>query len=112
MERVVARARVSGFPSRRGSLACSAAQTGALGLIFRDLSVHPYREYDVSAWVRSPPGVQAKGKLSAHDGTENAYAETAYACEVQGWSQLRLPFLASQTGVLRVHLVRSPAPAS
>jgi endonuclease/exonuclease/phosphatase family metal-dependent hydrolase len=83
----------------------AAIQYNAAGFIFRDLPVSSGQEYEISAQVVCGFGT-AQGKLSVHDTAGGLYEETAYSCNMQQWSELRLRYRANGTSRVRVHFYR------
>lgn len=76
------------------------------GVAWQDLpGLAPGRSYVLSAWLSASNGATVRAELSAHD-TQGANFAQAFITPAAAWQPLKLTFVASQTGSIRVQLVR------
>jgi hypothetical protein len=95
--------------SGKRSMELSGKETG---YIYQDVAgLTPEESYQVKAWIRAAPGKPAMAALSLHDGkSRNVQKTRPVDVSVTKYEPLILPFTASETGIVRIHLVFHEGP--
>lgn len=96
-----------------GTTAHSGAYGAALGggavqsWIYQDVAgLTPGQAYQVSTWVKASTSVANSVELWLHD-TQGNGSSYIYATTGTGWQQVSIPFTATATGKLRIHLIQA-----
>ena len=98
------RAKVEKSAARTGT--GSIELSGEPGYVFQDVTgLSPGRRYEVRAWARAADGRPAVAALGVHD-KRNRHEQSSgmRGVSVSDYELLTVPFTASETGVVRIHL--------